>query len=240
MSSTISVYMKAKMLQKQQVEDENLKRIGMMARQMAHEIKNPLAALWGAAQLIEGKSDADKENLIIIKEEMKRLTAILDSWQDFSRELKVEQKAADLEQMILEAVNFINLQGHRASIEFKRPQEKISVSVDREKVKQVMLNVFINAIDAMAYTDKPAIEISIVKKKRFADVKVRDNGPGIKKEDLARVKEPLYTTKPKGSGLGLAICERIMNAHKGALLLESDGNTYTEVTLSIPLEELAK
>jgi signal transduction histidine kinase len=235
-ASAIAVYMKAKAMQIQQVEDENMKRVGMMSRQMAHEIKNPLAALWGAAQLIEGKSDADWENLVIIKEEMKRLTNILDSWQDFSRDLKLDRRQTDVENVVAEALKLVNLQGHKAEIQFKKPDEKINVSVDGEKIKQVLLNVMLNAIDASAFRNKPLIEIQVIKKKRYADVKVRDNGEGIKKELLVKVKEPMFTSKPNGSGLGLAISERIMKAHGGAILLDSDGETFTEVTLSIPLE----
>lgn len=236
MAASVTVFMKAKLMQKQQVEDENMKRLGMMAGQMAHEIKNPLAALWGAAQLIQGKSDADRENLLIINDEMKRLTNILDSWRDFSREMKVEKMPEDAEQLIAEAVKLVNLQEHRAEIRFEKPAEKIKVNVDREKMKQVFLNVILNAIDAAAFRDKPVVDIEVIRKRKYADIKIRDNGSGIKKENLAKVKEPMYTTKSKGSGLGLAVSERIMKAHGGAILLDSDGETFTEVTLSIPLE----
>jgi signal transduction histidine kinase len=235
LAAATAIYMKTITMQKQQVEDENMKRLGMMARQMAHEIKNPLAALWGAAQLIEGRSGADRGNIEIIKEEMKRLTNILDSWQDFSREMKVEKQPQDFERLLGEVLKVINMQANKAGIEFSRPAEKTMVSVDPEKIRQVFINVILNSLDALAGRDEQKIGIYTVKKKDFLDLKIRDNGSGIKKEDLARVKEPLFTSKPKGSGLGLAISERIMKAHGGALLIESDGESYTEVTLSIPL-----
>jgi len=235
MASTIAQYIKTYMLQKKLVEEENMKRIGMMAHQMAHEIKNPLAALWGATQLLEGKSDAEKENIDIIQEEMKRLTGILDSWQDFSKDIKLNREETGLTSLVAEVVKIINLQKHKAEIRLEKPEEEIMIAVDHDRLKQVLINVIINSVQALVYADRPVIKIRLVKKEKYIDIKIRDNGPGIKKQDLAKVKQPLYTSKTKGTGLGLAVCERIMKAHEGAFLIESDGESYTEVTLSLPV-----
>jgi len=234
--ATISVYIKAKIVQGRQVEDENMKRLGMMADQMAHEIKNPLTALGGAAMLIDGKTDADRENLAIIKDEIRRLKKILDSWRDYSREIKIDKKSVDVIKLVTDAVRIMNLQTGGYVISLEPLAGQLSVSADAEKIKQVLLNIILNAVEATCSREKPEVSVAISRKDRYADIKVRDNGEGIKKEDLPRVKEALFTSKPRGSGLGLAISERIMKAHDGALFLDSDGSSFTEVTLSIPLE----
>lgn len=232
--ATLAVYMKSKLVQSRQVDDENMKRLGMMADQMAHEIKNPLTALGGAAMLIEGKNDADRENLGIIRDEISRLRKILDSWRDYSREMALDKKPVDLAVLALEAAAVVKLHDAGAEITVS-PEFGVEASADRERVKQVLLNVLLNAVEACAAEAKPVVSVTISKKDRYADIKVRDNGEGISKNNLPRVKEALFTSKPKGSGLGLAISEKILKAHGGAMLLDSDGSSYTEVTLSIPL-----
>jgi signal transduction histidine kinase len=233
-SEVLGFYMKAHALNNKMMEEENLKRIGLMAHQMAHEIKNPLTALWGAAQLLEARSEPDRENLGIIRDEIQRLTGILDSWKDFAGEVRLNQIETDISALVSDVVRMINLQEAKVKIDFVRNKTVKKAFVDPDKIKQVILNVVLNAVQASADAEKPAIRIELPDKNGFIGIKVRDNGKGIKPEIMAKIKQPLFTTKPKGSGLGLAVSERIMKAHHGSLIVESDGRTYTEVTMSVP------
>jgi signal transduction histidine kinase len=231
----ISSYLNAHSLQQRLLAEENMKRIGLMARQMAHEIKNPLAALWGAAQLIEARTDLDREYIGIIRDEISRLTGILDSWKDFSGSVKLKKSNVDLMELMSEVVKMVNLSGKNTAFDFRRKEgASMPVVVDYNRMKQVFLNIILNAVDAMESVEKPEIMIDIVKKDGAIDVKVRDNGTGIKKEMLDKVKQPLFTTRSKGTGLGLAISDRIVTEHGGALIVKSDGMSYTEVTVEIP------
>jgi two-component system, NtrC family, sensor histidine kinase HydH len=201
---------------------------------MAHEIKNPLAALWGAAQLLEGKTEGDKENVKIIKEEMKRLTGVLDSWKDFSGEIRLSAARADVAALIEDAVKLARIQF--SGVEFKVTAFKGEAVIDAEKIKQVLLNLVINACQAMEKITAPAVAINARLSGGALEIRIKDNGPGIPASILEKIKQPLFTTKPKGSGLGLAICERIVKAHNGELIIYSDGKSFTEAVVLIPLE----
>ena len=234
MCASLAFYVKADELKHRLIEEENMKRIGMMAHQMAHEIKNPMTALWGAAQLLEGRSDMDKENISIIKDEVKRLTGILDSWKDFSSEIRLNAQEVDVTSLIADIIRVVNLQGNRAEIAYSKSKEPARLMLDADKIKQVLINVIMNSAQAMGDMVNPTIGIEVVKKGKFTEIRVLDNGNGIPKEVMTKIKQPLFTTKPGGSGLGLAISERIVRAHGGTLIIESDGKTYTEVKISLP------
>ncbi len=177
----------------------------------------------------------EKDNVSIIKEEIQRLTGILDSWKDFSGEIKLDRAETDMIAVLADVVRMISLQDQRVKVAFKQKEgEKYFAPADKDKIKQVLLNLAINSLQAMSGTISPELKIDILKKSGFITVKMRDNGSGISKEDMGKLKQPLFTTKAKGTGLGLAVSERIIKAHGGSLIFNSDGRTYTEATVSIP------
>ncbi|MCE5299312.1 MAG: GAF domain-containing protein [Spirochaetia bacterium] len=235
MAESLAFYVKAHLMARKELEEENLKRIGMMAHRMAHEIKNPLTALWGAAQLLDGNTEAERENVDIIKDEIRRLTGILDSWKDFAGDVRLEKTPVDPAALVAEVAYMIKLQGVKADITVEKFYDgDITVSADAAKLKQVLLNLALNAVQAARSKTEPRIEARIYRKQNGVEIRIKDNGPGINSEVMAKIKTPLFTTKPKGSGLGLAISDRIIKAHGGSLIIESDGSTYTEITAAIP------
>jgi len=231
-----SVLLNAMRLKKKILEEENMKRIGLLAKQMAHEIRNPLAALWGAVQLIIPDRKDDRENVEIVRKEVRRLTGILDTWKDFSGEVRLELKQTDLCALADECVKLSKLQPAAAAVDFKiiAANCPVIVTADPDKLKQVIFNLLINSVEAMEGRQNPVIKIEVIKKKESAEIKVRDNGCGINKALIEKVKEPLYTSKSKGSGLGLPVSEKLVKAHGGLLIIDSDGETFTEVTVSLP------
>ncbi len=234
-ASAAGVYLKTMELQKQIVDEENIKRLGLMAGQMAHEIKNPLAALWGAVQLIKGSGE-EKDYIDIIKQEVKRLTAILDSWQDFSREVKLDKKKISIYSLIDSAARLVSLQQDKARVIFEKEGNDAEIEADEDKMKQVLLNLLLNAVQALEKVPGGNVKVTAVTNKDTVEIKIRDNGAGIPSEIMAKVKQPLVTSKPKGSGLGLAISDRIVKAHGGSLIIDSDGKSFTEVTVEIPVK----
>ena len=108
------------------------------------------------------------------------------------------------------------------------------MNIDIDRMKQVLMNVFLNACQAVEKVTEPHISIRITDKNGFTDIITRDNGGGIKKEHLKDIKKPFFTTRAKGLGLGLAICDKIISLHKGALIIQSDHLSSTEVIISIP------
>jgi len=232
---TSAFYMKAHLLTVKLLENENMKRIGMMARQMAHEIKNPLASLWGAVQLLSARTKDEEDNVRIIREEIKRLTGILDGWNDFAREVKLVRERFDILKLVADSVALVNKRSEAPGVLFTTAGgEAVPVFADKDKIKQVILNVLGNAIDAASENKDPNVSIDVIRKENAVDLKIRDNDPGISQENLEKIKQPLFTTKAGGTGLGLAISDRIMKSHGGALIIESNGKDFTEVTISIP------
>lgn len=234
-ASAVGVYLKTIELQKQIMDEENIKRLGLMAGQMAHEIKNPLAALWGAVQLIKGSGE-EKDYIDIIKQEVKRLTAILDSWQDFSREIKLDKKRVSVYSLVDSAARLVSLQQDKARVIFEKEGNDAEIEADEDKMKQVLLNLLLNAVQALERVPGGNVKVTAVTNKDTVEIKIRDNGAGIPAEIMAKVKQPLVTSKPKGSGLGLAISDRIIKAHGGSLIIDSDGKSFTEVTVEMPVK----
>lgn len=236
-ASAAGVYLKTMELQKQIVDEENIKRLGLMAGQMAHEIKNPLAALWGAVQLIKGSGE-EKDYIDIIKQEVKRLTDILDSWQDFSREVKLDRKKVSVYSLIDSAARLVSLQQDKARVIFEKEGNDAEIEADADKMKQVLLNLLLNAVQALEKVPGGNVKVTAVTNKETVEIKIRDNGAGIPAEMMKKVKQPLVTSKPKGSGLGLAISDRIVKAHGGSLIIDSDGKSFTEVTVEMPVKKV--
>ena len=113
----------------------------MLARQMAHEIRNPLASLWGAVQLIMPDRAEDRENVGIVREEIRRLTGILDAWKDFSGDTKVERKLTDIRALAAECVKLSKLQPQASKVDFifDGSGGLVYAMADPDKLKQVFL-----------------------------------------------------------------------------------------------------
>ncbi|MBN2754554.1 MAG: GHKL domain-containing protein [Candidatus Goldbacteria bacterium] len=233
-AAEISACLNSYLLRRTLDAEENMKRIGLMARQMAHEIKNPLTALWGAAQLLDPKNETDAENISIIRDEINRLRGILESWKDFSDNIRVEKFSGDVIALVEDSVKMARLTGKNAEFSFKKTAASLMANFDKDRMKQVVLNILLNAADACEKSRLPLVKVMVIQKEKTFEIKVKDNGTGINPEIMRKLKQPLFTTKAKGTGLGLSISDKIVTAHNGTLIIESDGNTYTEVKIEIP------
>jgi len=107
--------------------------------------------------------------------------------------------------------------------------------VDPDKVRQVLLNIFLNALAAMPGGGR--LSILLNRREEFVEIEVSDTGEGIRQENLPRIYDPYFTSKPAGTGLGLAVAQKIMDAHGGAIQVESSEGTGTRVSLRFPLME---
>jgi C4-dicarboxylate-specific signal transduction histidine kinase len=126
------------------------------------------------------------------------------------------------------------LAGRNVEFVFKKPPAPVPAEFDKDRMKQVILNVLLNAADACEKNRAPMVKVSLIQKETTFEIRVKDNGTGINPEIMRKLKQPLFTTKAKGTGLGLYVSEKIVAAHRGTLILESDGATYTEVKIEIP------
>jgi signal transduction histidine kinase len=233
-------------------ERDRLAALGEMAAGLAHEIRNPLGAIKGAAQYLRPSQLAgdDADLMQVIIDEVNRLNGVVSEFLDYSRPLRSSAQPVDVNDILEHTLRLLESQGLPESI-------KVDLSLDAsigpawgdsEQLTQVFLNLALNALQAMPKGGTLTVRSGRPPPRwRFADVsddeqqdstavevRFRDTGAGIPEEAKERIFIPFYTTKEKGTGLGLAICQRIVKAHNGSITVESKPGAGTEFTVRLP------
>lgn len=237
-----------KSLEEGSLRKERLAYIGTFAASLAHEIKNPLSGIRGAAQLLSRKVKEPGlgEYMDVIMKEADRLNVILNDMLDFARPARLNRKPANIHQ-VLDSVVLLLQEGAGPNTFVKSYDPSIpDVFGDENQLKQVFLNLVKNAKEAIAengtiyITTRAITEFHLVEGSgpgRMVSIVVSDNGCGIRPEDLERVFTPFFTTKPKGSGLGMAITLKIVKEHGGLLKIDSEPGKGTSVAVYLPVAE---
>jgi two-component system sensor histidine kinase HydH len=228
-------------------ERDRLAAIGEMAAGLAHEIRNPLGAIKGAAQLLlgpDGKplepTPESAEFLSIIVEEVNRLNNVLSQFLDYARPSRSDPAQAgevDVNEVVRKTVQLMETYDSttRVRVDVRLDDLLPMVAGDAEQLRQVFLNLGLNALQAM--DQGGTLEIITSRRRRsrlgygsFAEIRFRDSGVGIPREKLKNLFIPFFTTKPKGTGLGLAISQRIVAHHGGTIEVRSapgKGSTFS-------------
>jgi signal transduction histidine kinase len=225
-------------------EAERLATAGELAASMAHEIRNPLAAILNGTALLadDAKLTADERagTLAAIRSEARRLNRILSDFLRFARPPEARVAPGDIRDVLEHVSGLIRDDGSRAG----RVDVKIAVdpalprfAFDRDQLIQVLWNLALNAVEAM--NGRGRLSLEVIQQNGDVALAVVDTGPGIPVERRARVFEPFYSGKPNGTGLGLTIAERIVTAHGGRIEIDSAPGRGTRVTLRLPLESAA-
>jgi signal transduction histidine kinase len=219
---------------------ERLYAIGQLSAGLAHEIRNPLGSIEGAAAILQrdaGPDERRREFLEIIQKECRRLNRLLSNFLDFARPRPPDYQSVDVS-ALLDSV--ISLASHAVGREGIRLRKELSADLppiqsDPEQLKQVILNLAINAIQAMPEGG----EIVIAARHRGGQVvlEVRDQGCGISAEHLDRIFDPFFTTKENGTGLGLSVAHQIVTQHGGVLTAESNPDRGMTFSVRLPLNQ---
>jgi signal transduction histidine kinase len=223
-------------------DKERLAALGQLAAQLAHEIGTPLGSVSGHLQLAmtaRGVPAPLKERLQVVSREVERVSKIVRDYLDSTRTVKPERIAVDLPRLVDEAADIAlgAERGARVAVGQEIPREASELATDPALLRQILVNLFTNAADAIAPSGG-----HITVRARLADGQVHlavdDDGVGISPEDAARIFEPFYTTKGrgKGTGLGLAICREIATALGGRISVESAPGRGSTFTLTLPRE----
>jgi signal transduction histidine kinase len=229
---------------------ERLATIGELAATVAHEVRNPLGVLFNSVsslrRLVREDVDPSKRSdaevlLSIVTEEAERLNEIVSDLLELARPWAMHTKETSLESVVRTVANDIPRLQDGASIDLRLELADLPlVDIDARMIRQALLNLVINAVQAMPRGGTLRIEARMEHRDEgsFACVDVSDTGVGIAPEDRPHVLEPFYTTKPTGTGLGLALVKRVVEAHQGELGIMSDetGTTFT-MRLPLPLED---
>ncbi len=222
--------------------EEDLKRadrlslLGTLAAGLAHEVKNPLAGIKGAEQLMtrKVKDDPDlREYAEIVVNEVNRVDALIDQLLDLSKPARMNFEPLNIHEVLDQVLLLEKSDAAGSGVEVRKNFDPSLPSIrgDRARLMQVFLNLVKNALQAMggrgALTVTTRIETDFHirehgrERGKLIRIEIEDNGPGIKDEDLPHIFSPFFSTKTGGTGLGLAICYRIVNEHGGLIRVES-------------------
>jgi two-component system nitrogen regulation sensor histidine kinase NtrY len=207
-----------------------------MARRLAHEIKNPLTPIQLAAQQLKEKYKGDDEafgrlldqSTEIISEEVATLRRLTSDFSSFAKLPEIRPEPVDLADFLEECEASLGPIAERegVAVTFSTPTEKIPIHIDRIMMKRVIDNLLRNALEALTIgeMESPRISVSAVmrgrKKRPEVEIRIEDNGPGIRPEHHPSIFDPYFTTKSEGTGLGLAISKKIVLEHGGRIWLE--------------------
>lgn len=229
-------------LQRQVAQNERLALIGEMAAGIAHELRTPLTSIRGFVQYLQGSSDPREwqEYGNIIVREVDGLNRIVSELLDLVRPLPLHCMPIDLNALVEEALLLAPENAGEASIEIVRELDPAlpPVSVDPGRIKQVLLNVLVNAGQAISGAGQ--IRIRTFARNGQVYVNIHDSGCGIPESLRARVFDPFFSTKSSGTGLGMAIARRIVESHQGSIEIDSVEGQGSSVTLILPVAQDTK
>lgn len=225
-----------------QQEKERLATLGTMAAGLAHEIRNPLGAIKGAAQYLDPSADRPESKFLrIIIDETDRLNRVVSQFLDYSKPSTLDQGVFDLHPLLLRTIeSFRSMIIRNANIHYENESENMKIQGSSEQVKQVLINLIQNSIKAIEIKSSASAEPGVVKlavTRNHADeavISVEDNGVGIRKENFEKLFIPFFTTSADGTGLGLSICQKIIEAHRGKIEVSSEEGRGARFTVVIP------
>jgi PAS domain S-box-containing protein len=215
-------------------KSEKLALLGQMAAGIAHEIRNPLTSIKGFVQLF--KSDHQKDEYYdIVLAELDRINTIVGEFLVMAKPTAAVFAEKDVLVLIQDVITLISTQSIMNNVQVFTDYESPlpMISCEENQLKQVFLNLMKNSIEAMPNGGK--IEVSIKEKgEGKVSIQIIDDGIGIPQERMSTLGEPFYTTKEKGTGLGLMTCYRIIESHKGELIIQSEVNAGTTIEIILP------
>jgi len=219
---------------------DRLASVGELASGIAHEIKNPLAGIAGAVQIFAREFKQDKKKSFIIKEILQQIARLDKSVRDllnYASPSMSECSPSDLNGIIEKALFFVTQQPNAKEIKVIKKFDKNlpRVSVDEKQIQQVLLNLFLNALNAMEGKGELNI-LTFMNDNDEVIIEVIDNGKGIPEKEMAKLFQPFYTSRVEGTGLGLSISKRIVEQHDGSIHILSEVDEGTTVTVTLPLD----
>jgi two-component system NtrC family sensor kinase len=206
------------------IQSEKLASIGLLASGVAHELNNPLTSILMNVNLLmeemEGQPHLHAE-MALVNDDVLRCRRIIDDLRDFSRPHELEIQPCNLNEIVKKA---LALTAHELKLRGITVCEELgfgvdSVPCDQARIQQVLLNVMINAMQAMKQGGTLTVETRI--RESLAEIAIQDTGSGIAPDIRGRIFDPFFTTKPEGTGLGLSIVYRIVEEHGGGVTVES-------------------
>ncbi len=241
-------------LEKQARRQDRLATLGQMAATVAHEIRNPLGGIEGFASLLSRDFDEDDPRLKLVMkilEGARSLNRVVNELLMFTRPIKLEFRSVEIADAIEGAMGFVSEDMETSGIKLRKDlgSEPLLVRGDGEQLKRVILNILLNAVQAMPRGGDLKINcqgrmlpqaarqmLGEGRNGAWVEIAVQDSGPGIDEAEIPLIFNPFYTKKEKGTGLGLAIATKIVEAHRGQITASNSPKGGAVFTISLPLE----
>jgi signal transduction histidine kinase len=219
---------------------EKLAAIGELAARIAHEIRNPVTAARSLAQQLgrEPQSPLNAEHAQLILTELERVERQVAALLRFARREEFQFAAVELDTLVRATVDELRPRLEAAGVTTTLAAERVTARADREKLRQVLINVIENALDALRdAAGERRLAIDVGRENGAATIQVSDTGPGVPGDALPRLFEPFYSLKPQGTGLGLAIVRRTVEAHGGRVAARSTPGSGLALSFELPLAD---
>ena len=227
------------------LQSEKLALVGKLAAGTSHSIRNPLTSvkmrLFSLSRSLYLDSD-QKEDFDVISKEISHIDTIVQNFLEFSRPPRLMLQSVSPSDVVDQAIQLLQhrLESYEVFIKIQRKEPLPLVQADPEQLKEVLVNIIINACEAMGQGGSIVIyEEAVIERETFrsAVIRISDNGPGIPDTVQSKVMEPFFTTKDEGTGLGLSIASRIVQEHGGRLNIKSKEGKGSTFSIMLPLEE---
>lgn len=232
-------------LERRLYRSEELASIGELSAGIAHEIRNPLAAISNSVSLLMDEpqmTDEGKQLLDVVKEESDHLAAIVDDFLKFARPKKPQFEQEDINRLIKDTVKRCQDLTSKQIQWNEMYGDEIMIDLDRHQIQQVLTNLLMNGMDAMDDGGTIDIRTELLNDSQEKQIKISitDAGIGIPEDEIPRIFQPFFSTKEKGTGMGLAICRRIIDNHSGEVYVTSTPGEGTTFSLVFPVQNAHK
>jgi signal transduction histidine kinase len=219
-------------------ETEKLAQIGQLSAALAHEIKNPLAGISGAIQIIRGSLKPGQPHWSVLGEVLQQINRLDRTVKDllvYARPKPPRLGRCDLSAVIERLLGLLRKEpaGARIHLEHHAVTPVPTIMADANQIEQLLMNLLLNAVQAS--DENSTVRVSTSADNAHIRLVVTDRGCGMEAEEARRALEPFFTTKARGTGLGLPICQKIVEAHDGQIVIDSTPGTGSEVTVTLPL-----
>jgi two-component system sensor histidine kinase HydH len=233
-----------KRLEREIQRHDRLVALGKMAAGVAHEVRNPLSSIKGFATLLGSKfkdGSQEHEAADILVQEAERLNRSITELLNYARPTPLHKEPVDLGEIVGLGLKLISsdaqVLGVKTSLDIEPGLP--FVSADKDKINQVLLNLYLNGLQAMEHSDSKKelrVSVRLDAPAGMVVIEVQDTGIGIPAEDLDKVLDPYFTTKPDGTGLGLALAYKIIDEHDGSIRFSSSEGKGTTVSIFLPIQ----
>ncbi|HSR36662.1 MAG TPA: ATP-binding protein, partial [Desulfurivibrionaceae bacterium] len=229
-----------KTLEKEMRKHERLVSLGKMAAGVAHEVRNPLSSIKGLAALLGSafaETSQERHSAGLLIQEVERLNRAITELLNYAKPLPLNREPLALEPLLANSLTLIASDAASLGVGVSHAVAPglPPVLADRDRLNQVLLNLYLNSLQALAQGGTLSVTATTGEKRGTVQIAVRDTGSGIAADILDRIMDPYFTTKPQGSGLGLAMVHKIMDEHGGEVRVTSREGEGTTVSLTLPV-----